>query len=60
MSSSNPSEQAAERGVYGAVMDLMDAAGGYPITRRSVLDAIENGVYRAMRDHLQEKEENDG
>ena len=39
-------------GTYEAFLDIMDAAGPYPMTRAEVLDAIRAGVRDAFTEHL--------
>ena len=39
-------------GTYDALMSVLDAAGGYPITREDIIDAIREGVQRAVAEHL--------
>lgn len=39
-------------GTYEAFIDIMDAAGGYPVTRAEVIHAIRQGVRDAFTDHL--------
>lgn len=41
-----------EPGAYEAFLDIMDAAGAYPVTRAEVIDAIRDGVREAFADHL--------
>jgi hypothetical protein len=41
-----------ERGVYRALLDVLDATGGYPMTRDDIIDAIEAGVRSAMTEYL--------
>jgi len=43
---------AVEKATYEAALDLMDAAGHYPVTRSDVLTAIETGVHRAIAEWL--------
>jgi hypothetical protein len=46
---------AIERGTYGALLDVLDAAGYYPITREDILHAIERGVRDAVTDYLERR-----
>ena len=43
---------AIESGTYGAWMDVLDAAGHYPVTREDILNSIEEGVRKAVREWL--------
>lgn len=37
-----------ELGVHGAIIEIMDACGGYPLTRRDVMEMIKQGTAEAI------------
>jgi hypothetical protein len=43
---------AVERGTYGALLDVLDAAGSYPMTREDIIAAVERGVRDAVTAYL--------
>jgi hypothetical protein len=40
-------------GTHSALIALMDATGAYPWTRADILQAISDGVKRAVAEHLE-------
>lgn len=46
---------AVERGTYAALLDILDATGPLPTTRRDILDALSSGTQRALTEHLRRR-----
>lgn len=45
-------QQVVGEAVYEAMINLMNAVGGYPVTRDDIIDAMGRGTERAVAEYL--------
>lgn len=50
-------QEARAKAVYEAFMDIMDASGGYPITRQEIIEECGKAFERFLENHLVMPEE---
>lgn len=44
---------AVRQGTYDALVTVLDATSGYPLTREDIIDAIERGTQQAVAEYLE-------